>query len=264
MLTQSLIGFIDLLGFRAALSNANAEAQQTILTALTEVADQTRNFEVTTKATSTDSQTTTIFPAFTSFSDNLLISFDLTKIDAGAAFHALMGIRNVACALAHRAREFGCLIRGGVTVGQLYHKDRVAFGAGLVDAHDLESRIARFPRVIVAPAFFELFPSIDMGDGTITGDRSMFRDDDGYWCLDYMTAYLEYLGSDIEAEACIGRRAWALATRAKALQVASELAASGQHKPSDYWTWYAARFEKSMMSVNPYRFDVSGRALDFP
>jgi hypothetical protein len=262
--TKCLIAYIDLLGFRAALSKADAETQQTIFNALKEVADQNRNFEVIVDPHSENARTISISPAFTSFSDNLLISFDLTKIEAGVAFQALMGIRNTACALAHRAREFGCLIRGAVTVGQLYHKDRVSFGMGLVEAYELESRVAFYPRVIVAPSVLELFSTLAAKDGYTTYDRSMFCDTDGYWCLDYMTAYLEYLGTDINAAACIARRAWALGTRAKALDTAAELSAKGQDRPSQNWAWFAERFEKSMLSINPYRFDVKGGQLEFP
>lgn len=262
--TERLVAFIDILGFRSVLANPDTSIQQSILNALKEVVEQHRNFEVKVHRISDRERSISIFPAFTGFSDNVLISFDLAQMDAGTAYQALMLIRGTVCALAHRSREFGCLVRGAVTVGQLYHQDHVAFGIGLVEAYELESRTAFFPRVIVAPKVLNLFPHFASADGLSTDDRSMFRDADGYWCLDYMTAYLEYLGSSINQDECTARRAWALTTRAKGLEMAAQFAKLNQHRAAQNWAWFVARFEKSMLSVSPHRFDVNGNTLDFP
>jgi hypothetical protein len=262
--TTRLIAFIDLLGFREVLAEADADLQQTILSALREIAEQERNFEIEVEHKSERERSISIYPAITSFSDNVLISFDLDKVTHGGAYHGLMVIRNTACALAHRAREFGCLVRGAVTVGELYHKDRVAFGTGLVDAYELESTVAFFPRVIITPSVFELFPPVAAADGLSTDDRTMFRDADGYWCLDYMTAYLEYLGSDIDPCSCAVRRTWALGARAKYRETAAALADRGKERAAQKWAWFADRFEKSMLSVNPHRFDPNGSKFEFP
>jgi hypothetical protein len=263
--TTRLIAFIDLLGFRSVLGNADATRQQTILTALREVANQERNFEVKVEHRSDRERSITVFPAITCFSDNVLVSYDLSELGhAGGAYLGLMAIRNLACALAHRAREFDCLVRGAVTIGQLYHKDRVAFGSGLVDAYELESRVAFFPRIIVTPSVFETFHAFAAKDGKSSDDRAMFRDTDGYWCLDYMTAYLESLGSEGTPEACTARRAWALGSRAKFLETATALAAAGKTQAAQKWAWFADRFETSMLSVGPHRFDPNGNKLEFP
>ncbi len=41
-------------------------------------------------------------------------------------------------------------IRGGVTIGPLFHRDSVAFGPALVEAHAVESTLATYPRVALA------------------------------------------------------------------------------------------------------------------
>jgi hypothetical protein len=262
--TTRLIAFIDLLGFRQVLAGADVVRQQTILAALREVADQERNFEVSVERKSERERSITIHPAITSFSDNVLISYDLDEVAFAGAYVGLMGIRSMACALAHRAREFGCLVRGAVTTGPLYQKDRVAFGTGLVEAYELENSVALYPRIIVAPKVFDHFPQLASADGQSTDDRAMFRDADGYWCLDYMTAYLEYLGSSVSPGECSARRAWALATRAKARETAAALSAAGKERAAQKWFWFAERFEKSMLSVSPHRFDPAGTRLTFP
>jgi hypothetical protein len=47
---------------------------------------------------------------------------------------------------------YGILLRGGITVGDLYHKDDVCIGPALIRAYELESSIAKFPRTILDKA----------------------------------------------------------------------------------------------------------------
>jgi hypothetical protein len=91
----------------------------------------------------------------------------------------------------------------------------------------------------------------------------MYRDSDGYWCLDYMTAYLDYLGTTISPEACSLRRAWALTIRAKALETSAALEKAGKEQAAQKWYWYVDRFEKSMLSVSAHRFDPNGTQIEF-
>jgi hypothetical protein len=51
--------------------------------------------------------------------------------------------------LATELLQSGIFIRGAITKGKLYHDERMVFGEGLVRAYDIESRIARFPRVVI-------------------------------------------------------------------------------------------------------------------
>ncbi len=45
----------------------------------------------------------------------------------------------------------GILIRGGITIGNLVHnEDGIVFGQGLIDAYMLESKAAKFPRIILS------------------------------------------------------------------------------------------------------------------
>lgn len=41
------------------------------------------------------------------------------------------------------------LVRGGVTYGQLYHKGNICFGPAMNAAYELESKYAKYPRIIV-------------------------------------------------------------------------------------------------------------------
>ena len=43
----------------------------------------------------------------------------------------------------------GILVRGGIAKGQLHHTEKVVFGPGLIEAHALESILAKFPTILV-------------------------------------------------------------------------------------------------------------------
>ena len=45
----------------------------------------------------------------------------------------------------------GFLLRGGITIGDVIHDDEVVFGPGLNRAYHLESKIAKFPRLVLDP-----------------------------------------------------------------------------------------------------------------
>ncbi len=73
------------------------------------------------------------------FSDNIVISLSPKFVN--------YFLRTLAM-LQFMSANRGFLLRGGVSIGDLVHDDEVVFGPGLVK-DDLESKIARFPRIVV-------------------------------------------------------------------------------------------------------------------
>ena len=45
----------------------------------------------------------------------------------------------------------GFLLRGGITIGDIVHDNQVVFGPGLNRAYEIESKIARYPRIVLDP-----------------------------------------------------------------------------------------------------------------
>jgi hypothetical protein len=255
---------MDLLGFRSAVAAPAVKAQDLILTALKEFKAAEQNFEIKIEPIGEGERTTHVKPGISAFSDHLVMSFDLADMHGSAVgnYQELMSILSVANAVAHRAREFDCLLRGAVTVGPLYHKGGIIFGQGLVTAYEMESKKAINPRIIIDNNALE---GVTAGTNS---DMAMFKDKDGYWCLDYMAAYLDYLDSQTERDrtetSCAVRRTWALGTRCKALDMAAKLENDGDAKAAGYWRWFAERFENSMRAVNPYYFSANGAPIPFP
>lgn len=50
----------------------------------------------------------------------------------------------------------GFLVRGGITIGPLYHDSNIVFGPALVRAATIEKDLARFPRVVLDSECAEL------------------------------------------------------------------------------------------------------------
>jgi hypothetical protein len=77
-----------------------------------------------------------------------------------------MAIFQMACALQ------GFLLRGGITIGDIVHDDEVVFGPGLNRAYELESQVARMPRIILDPDLISEFG--DLTDIAIEEDGFCF------------------------------------------------------------------------------------------
>jgi hypothetical protein len=82
---------------------------------------------------------------FHAFSDTLVLS-DVVSVEG------LVAILEGSIRLADSFLQSGFLCRGAVTKGALYHDDRIVFGEALIRAHKLESRIAKFPRILLEDA----------------------------------------------------------------------------------------------------------------
>jgi len=83
------------------------------------------------------------------FSDCFVIS------DYGPlAFTVIARVQELAFTL---LEEEGVLCRGGIVEDRLHHSHGVAFGPALVRAHELETRVASYPRIVVEEAFAQRY-----------------------------------------------------------------------------------------------------------
>ncbi|MFD6440909.1 hypothetical protein ACFWDG_14065 [Peribacillus sp. NPDC060186] len=82
----------------------------------------------------------------TQFSDSLVISRPYH--DSNDLWQIIMDLDLVQKTL---ASDVGIMIRGGLTTGKLYHKGSISFGPAFVAAYHLESKVAKYPRIIIDP-----------------------------------------------------------------------------------------------------------------
>jgi len=91
------------------------------------------------------------------------------------------------CEIQNRLFNQQVLVRGGITVGDLFWNPRLLFGPGLVRAYELEHKLALQPRIIVDPVV------LNMTDK----DCYVTRDADGNWFIDYLSrGVVFYMGED--------------------------------------------------------------------
>ncbi len=133
------VAFFDILGWRQAVdSSANDhELRMKLANAVWHFAARTKSYveEDTVDHPSHDE--------FSQFSDSLIVSFPYS--DARALFRLLQFVTEFQTSMLFE----GLPIRGGVTVGPLFHSGAIAFGPAINTAYHLENKVAKYPRVII-------------------------------------------------------------------------------------------------------------------
>ena len=92
-------------------------------------------------------------PAITTFSDHVVLSYrpgEVPEADSGAAevvreieFQAhLEHCQRAVAEIALAALELGLLVRGGLTIGPIFHEHDVDIGPAMLEAYHLESKIS--------------------------------------------------------------------------------------------------------------------------
>ncbi len=184
---NGVVAFIDLLGFKEAVKvEKNAPEILHIL-------QQIKNGENSShKADIEKSRTTATIklkPAISAASDSLAITIPESLFNETISWrHAVIEILNITQQLANFLIGKGFLIRGGLTVGKVYHENNIIFGPGHVSAYELESKVAKYPRIVASQELVDLF-NADKNGGT---QECFIKDDDGHYHLDYLPIALQY------------------------------------------------------------------------
>lgn len=107
------------------------------------------------------------------FSDNILLSVKIGEDDSNRVAK-IEKIINFAGNIYNDALKHGYLIRGGITEGEFYKDDSNIFvyGKALIEAINLEEKIAIYPRIVVQNSIKESNP------------QYFHQDKDGVWYLD--------------------------------------------------------------------------------
>jgi hypothetical protein len=179
---------VDLLGFSAALTNASAERRSKLRGLLMYISGLSGDFSVTPREVRAGTHPE-FRGAVTGFSDTVVFSWPLDALRTNAipTRSALAELQRKVCLIAGSARDAGVLVRGGITVGNLYHRNGVVIGEALIEAHELESRVANYPRILVSPRVLE------HADFQL-GATELMKDRDGLWCFDYIFMFFLSFG----------------------------------------------------------------------
>lgn len=126
------------------------------------------------------------------FSDSLVISKDL--FEPGSFYYLL----NMAYFAITEIIASGFVARGAITVGKLYHDEKVLFGPAINDAYMLESKCAIYPRVIVQKEIVEKM-LLQNHFNEIEEERRWYNqllkeDEDGLLFIDFLTPNHQFDG----------------------------------------------------------------------
>jgi hypothetical protein len=125
----------------------------------------------------------------TQFSDSIVISFQLKE--PGHLFSAFINSRLLILELVYK----GFLCRGGMTYGKMIHTKKLLFGPAVIEAYELESKGANYPRIIVSEGKIVSVMKEFLNDGKTSGygllqdmkelEGILKKDFDGLYYLDY-------------------------------------------------------------------------------
>lgn len=132
---KRIIAFIDILGFKNIVRNEN-ECEK--INAILKIPYLIRR-DASPKILKLSGV------MMTSISDSIVIS---VKINDPSAMNKIVRIVSV---LAQSLLSYaGLLLRGGISLGKIVHDEEIVYGPGLVNAYELESKLAIYPRIIIS------------------------------------------------------------------------------------------------------------------
>lgn len=86
----------------------------------------------------------------------------------------------------------GLFVRGGISIGDFYINDDIVFGPALLDAHNTESKLACYPRIVLDDKTVEkLQKHINYYD-VAPQQNKILIDNDGRWFLNYLNTIFRY------------------------------------------------------------------------
>ncbi|HEV7893619.1 MAG TPA: hypothetical protein VGP08_23595 [Pyrinomonadaceae bacterium] len=157
-MNEHLIVYVDTLGTKDAIKSSDETKTAALIELLNRAASLRGESDLRTEAVGMFNLSH-LRPAVSTFSDHIVMSYpteDLHRVDKRDGLGSgLLFARNEIALLAAAAMNDGFLIRGGATVGPLYHAGGVVLGPAMVEAYELESRHAMYPRIAVSRKLYD-------------------------------------------------------------------------------------------------------------
>lgn len=177
---QRFVAFIDVLGFRGLVARMTAEPElfRTVRDSLKEVQKQAKIFSRYRAALNARKPGLVLLPRksdlqMTAFSDCFVIS------ETFPAWHVLAAVQ----ALGSLYLQRGILTRGGIVYGPMYQRGTVVFGPAIIEAYELESRAAVYPRILVSKQVREECWGYHRG---LCKEQLFVQDADGAWFVNVL------------------------------------------------------------------------------
>jgi hypothetical protein len=241
---EQFTAFIDFLGFSEVSTEADDTRRLNILSLLLSLSALRSEFAIQSAPIESGGTSHRIIPAISTFSDHIVISYPLARIsrdvgpnESAVAFFILSGFNRLLKSIAAAALRLGFLIRGGASIGMLYHSRGVVFGEAMIEAFEIESRVAVYPRVVLSPRI--------TSRQAWAAQHEVIVGHDGLHHLDYLTTLIlsaAQPGNDYtqRTRAFFGEVINIVSTKL------NELRRQGRLKELAKWTWFARELRRGL------------------
>lgn len=168
-----IVAFIDLLGASEAIRNNDSDTNLNTVNHLLSMAINICNKE---------NRNSYGEYQIKAFSDNIVVAHalsNLSPIQEKSIVHELLYIVST---FQFYSFQVGILVRGGITIGDLFVDARFVWGKALLRAYQLESKIALYPRIVVDNDIYDLMKYNENGE---LCHCHIIKDSDNINYLDY-------------------------------------------------------------------------------
>lgn len=190
LLEERIVTFLDILGFKEAINSADEQKYRRIYDVLKNFAFLNGEHRVDYRLE--DNEIISGFPAVSSFSDHVVISMGTNLLNApqnvfaGDPYHDFIVVLNRAARLSDIALLNGFLVRGGITHGEIAHINNIVYGKALLDAYEIESSVATYPRIVLSKNLINLLGARALDE--LIGKKLIIRDFDGLYYINWINA----------------------------------------------------------------------------
>lgn len=122
------------------------------------------------------------------FTDNMVVAYPI-KDDGEQELGEIL--ENVAEYQFNLSLE-GLFVRGGVSVGDFYINEDIVFGPALLDAHNTESKIACYPRIVLDEKTVRMLQKHINYYDVAPQKNKILIDSDGQWFINYLNTIFKY------------------------------------------------------------------------
>ena len=123
------------------------------------------------------------------YTDNMIVGYPI-KDDGEEELNEILD--NVSEYQFNLALE-GLFVRGGVSVGDFYINEDIVFGPALLDAHNVESNLACYPRIVLDDKTVSRLQKYINNYDIAPQKNKILIDNDGKWFLNYLNTILNVI-----------------------------------------------------------------------
>jgi hypothetical protein len=188
-LQQSVVAFVDILGYKKLIKNAQVSRNsESLLRRLHCALMESREHVDPKYANVFHKSRKPDFSAIRGFSDNIVIGYPTQFFGKEELIEVFRELSRFQLKLVID----GFFVRGGISIGDLYMDDIVVHGPALIEAVEAEKNLAWYPRIMLAEsarkAVDEQLHYYPLKDEETPFIRYLRKDADGQYYVDYLNA----------------------------------------------------------------------------